>query len=83
MVFNNNYTLNYKGILDYQNLSCSHTISFSVIYNVTNYTIISDGGDKNSFFRSISYLEGIELEEQSTEESQTDNSQKSNDNDNN
>ena len=79
MVFNNNYTLNYKGILDYQNLFCYYPMSFSVIYNGTNYTIISDGGDKNSFFRSISYLEGIELEEQSTEESQTDNSQKSND----
>ena len=62
MVFNNNYKLKYKGILPYED-NCYFSSSFSVIYDGSNYTIISDGGGSNSFFRPISYLENIELDE--------------------
>ena len=75
MVFNNKFILNYKGILNFKN-GCSYTDSFSIFYDGTNYTIITDGGSNEGFLKSISEIENIQYESNNDEESlQMENSQ--------
>ena len=56
IVYHKNFTLNYKGILhiNQYNDGCSCSFSFSLFYDGSNYTILTDGGNNStSLFKSL------------------------------
>ena len=54
MVFHNNFTLNYKGVIHINsNEGCSISFSFGLFYDGNNYTILTDYGNGISFIKSI------------------------------
>ena len=55
IVYHKNFTLNYKGVLNINEINegCSFSFSFSLFYDGNNYTILTDGLKSSSLFKSV------------------------------